>query len=167
MKPLLWTGTDSALGRCAGVVSLALAVLAAGSAAAGEPARASRDEVQALTVQAAQVVAADCALGEARERFMAPGEFLRGEVYVNVIDTNGTWRIYPPNPRNVGKSVLNAKDQDGRFLVQDIIRTAAEEGEGWVSYRWLNPATNRIEDKDSYVKAVPACGLIVYIGAYR
>lgn len=146
-------------------------LLAAALACAAFPAlaadqRPTPDQVRALTLKAAALVAAQ-GVDKVRETFHREGEFRFGEIYVNVIDANGTWLIYPPNPRNEGKSVLNVRDADGKLLVQEIIRVAQEKGEGWVEYQWLNPASNRIEPKMSYVKNVPERGAITYIGLYR
>lgn len=124
------------------------------------------EQAREITLRAAEIVARDGVDG-ARAQFHAQGPFRFGEIYVNVIDLNGTWLIYPPNPRNEGKSVLNVRDADGRLLVQDIIRTAIERGEGWVEYRWLNPASNAIEQKTTFVKLIAERQAIAYVGVYR
>lgn len=126
----------------------------------------SPEQVKDITLQAAELVATK-GIEAARIAFDTDGKFKFGEIYVNVIDANGTWLIYPPNPRNVGKSVLNAKDADGKFLVHEIIRVATEHNEGWVEYRWLNPVSNQIEPKLTYVKQVPQKQVITYVGVYR
>lgn len=146
------------------LVALAGLVGAAGAAWATE--RPDPEQVKALTTEAAKLLQSRD-LDQARRTFHADGPFRFGEVYVNVIDGNGTWLVYPPNPKHEGKSVLNVRDADGKLLVQDIIRTARDRAEGWVEYRWLNPVTNRIEPKMSYVKAVAGKDMIVYIGIYR
>ncbi|KIL98511.1 hypothetical protein CCC_01961 [Paramagnetospirillum magnetotacticum MS-1] len=143
---------------------LPLALGFAASALAAE--RPTQDQIQALTIKAAALVAAN-GVEKAKEAFHREGEFRFGEIYVNVIDANGTWLIYPPNPRNEGKSVLNVKDSNGKLLVQEIIQVARDKGEGWVEYHWLNPASNRIEPKITYVKNVPDKGVITYIGLYK
>jgi cytochrome c len=84
-----------------------------------------------------------------------------------VIDTAGTWLVYPPMPANEGRSVLQVRDATGKFLVQDIIKTASEQGEGWVEYRWMNPETKQVGPKVSYVKRVTGTELIVYVGIYK
>jgi cytochrome c len=122
--------------------------------------------VRALTLKAATLLA-DEGVEAARRRFHAQGEFRFGEIYVNVIDLNGAWVIYPPAPKNEGKSVLNVTDSDGKLLVKEIIKVAEDQGEGWVEYRWLNPASNRIEPKLTFVKRVPGKDLIAYVGLYR
>jgi signal transduction histidine kinase len=145
---------------------LAAALLLAAAPGLAADQRPTPEQVRALTLKAAALVAAQ-GTDKAREAFHRDGEFRFGEIYVNVIDGNGTWLVYPPNPRNEGKSVLNARDAGGKLLVQEIIRVAGETGEGWVEYQWLNPASNRIEPKMSYVRSVPERGAIVYIGLYR
>ncbi|MGE5515629.1 MAG: cache domain-containing protein [Bacteroidota bacterium] len=143
---------------------VALVALAAAPAWAAD--KPTADQIKALTLEAArQLQSGD--LETARRAFHAEGQFRTGEIYVNVIDGTGTWLIYPPNPKHEGKSVLNVRDADGKLLVQDIVRVARSQGEGWVEYRWLNPVSNRIEPKVSYVKYLPERDMVVYVGVYR
>lgn len=144
--------------------ALVVAVAAVGAAHAQK--KLSQDEVKALTLKAADLVTAK-GVDEAAKVFNAEGDYKFGEIYVNVIDFNGTWLVYPPKPEGVGKSVLNVKDADGKFLVQDIISVAKDKGEGWVEYRWLNPAVNQIQPKVTYVKRIPGKDLVTYIGIYK
>lgn len=147
------------------VAALVAAGLFAGPAAA-QSAKPSQDDAKALTIKAADLVAAK-GLDEAAKVFNADGEFKYGEIYVNVIDFAGIWKVYPPRPAGVGQSVVNVKDPDGKLLVQEIIALAKGTGEGWVEYRWLNPTSNRIEPKVTYVKRVPGQELIAYVGIYK
>lgn len=150
--------------KLAAVLLTAMLTLTVNAAWATE--KPTADEVKALTIEAAKLVQSG-GLDPARRAFHADGPFRFGEIYVNVIDGNGTWLVYPPNPKHEGKSVFNVRDADGKLLVQDIIRVARDKGEGWVEYRWLNPVSNRIEPKMSYVKAVPNKDMVVYVGMYR
>lgn len=152
------------------MLALAVGTLLSWTLSAAAPAGAvekpSGDQVKGLTLDAARLLQTRD-LEQARRTFHADGPFRFGEIYVNVIDGNGTWLVYPPNPKHEGKSVLNVRDADGKLLVQDIIRTARDKGEGWVEYRWLNPVSNRIEPKLTYVKQVPGKDMVVYVGMYR
>ena len=127
--------------------------------------KATQDEIKALVVKAADLVAAK-GIDEAAKAFTTEGEFKFGEVYINVIDTQGNWVVFPPKPENKGKSVLNFIDEDGKELGKDILNTGLK-GEGWTEYRWKNPATNTIQPKITYVKKVPGKDLIVYSGIYK
>lgn len=149
--------------RLFSVLALAAMMLAGAAQAADKP---TAEEVKALTLEAAGLLQGR-GLEAARRAFHAEGTYRFGEIYVNVIDGNGTWLVYPPNPKHEGKSVLNVRDADGKLLVQEIVATARTQGEGWVEYRWLNPVSNRIEPKLSYVKAVPGKDMVVYVGMYR
>ncbi len=126
----------------------------------------SPDEAKALALQAADLIVAK-GLDGARTVLHEEGQFKHGELYVNVINTAGTWLVYPPTPTSEGRSVLEVQDATGKFLVRDIIKTAGEQGEGWVEYRWANPATKKVGPKVSYVKSVPGTDLIVYVGVYK
>lgn len=126
----------------------------------------TQDDAKALTVKAADLIAAK-GLDEAAKVFNEKGEFNFGEIYVNVIDMDGVWRVYPPRPAGVGQSVINVKDPDGRFIVQDILAVAKDKGEGWVEYRWMNPTTNKIQPKVTYAKRVPGQDYVAYVGVYK
>lgn len=126
----------------------------------------SPEQVKALVQDAVTLISRD-GLDKARQVFHQSGAFRHDDIYVNVIDMDGVWRVYPPQPGGEGKSVLGVQDADGKFLVQDIIALAKKNGEGWISYRWLNPETKKIQLKQSFVKRVPGKDLVVYVGIYR
>ncbi|NYZ16748.1 chemotaxis protein [Azospirillum sp. RWY-5-1] len=161
----IFTGVRRTAGRLVTIALLAAGLLATGPAAA-QTARPTQEDAKALTLAAAELVAAR-GLEEATKVFNADGAFKYGEIYVNVIDFTGVWKAYPPRPAGVGQSVINVKDPDGKLLVQEIIKVAKDTGEGWVEYRWMNPASNKIEPKVTYVKRVPGQELIAYVGIYK
>ena len=147
------------------MLALILGTLLA-AAPAGAAEKPTGDQVKNLTLEAAKLLQSRD-LEQARRTFHADGPFRFGEIYVNVIDFAGTWKVYPPRPAGVGQSVINVKDPDGRFIVLDVLAFAKEEDEGWVEYRWLDAASNEIEPKLTYVKQVPGKDIIVYVGMYR
>jgi cytochrome c len=49
----------------------------------------------------------------------------------------------------IGKKLLDLKDQDGKYLIREMIGIASGPGSGWVNYKWPNPINNKIEDKTS------------------
>jgi len=145
---------------CAAAMLLATATV---SLAADKP---SADDAKALTVKAAELIGAK-GLDAARAVLHEEGEFKHGELYVNVINSAGTWLVYPPTPSAEGRSVIDIQDSSGKFLVRDIIKVAKDQGEGWVDYRWMNPATRQIAPKTTFVKLVPDTDMIVYVGVYK
>jgi signal transduction histidine kinase len=145
----------------------ALLVLILLTASAGfAQGQSTQDDAKALVLKAVDLIAAK-GLDGASPALHQVGEFRHDDLYVNVINTAGLWLVYPPGPSGEGHSVLQVQDATGKFLVQDIIKTAGAQGEGWVEYRWMNPATKQIGPKVSFVKRVPGTDLIVYAGIYK
>ena len=153
----------SAIRMFAGAVCALMLSLA--PALADEVKKPTREEVQAVTEKAAALIV-EKGLDDAGKAFNADGEFKHGEIYVNVIDYDGVWKVYPPRPAGVGQNVMNVKDPDGIFIVQEILKIAKDKGEGWVNYRWMNPASNKIEPKITFAKKVPGKDLVAYVGIY-
>jgi signal transduction histidine kinase len=147
------------------LVAAMLAVTMSMGVAYAQAKKLTQDEVKALTIKAADLIAAK-GLEEAEKAFSQEGDFKFGEIYVNVIDLNGNWVIYPPKPENKGKTILNFVDEDGKKLGEEILATG-KKGEGWTEYRWKNPATNTIQPKATYVKKVSGKDYIAYIGIYK
>ncbi|HYD30696.1 MAG TPA: cache domain-containing protein [Azospirillaceae bacterium] len=125
----------------------------------------TQEDAKRITEQAADLIAAK-GIEEAGKIFNQDGDFKYGEIYVNVINTKGNWVVYPPKPALVGNSVLAFADPDGKKLGQAILDTGLQ-GEGWVEYRWKNPASDKIEPKITYVKKVPGQDFITYVGIYK
>jgi signal transduction histidine kinase len=123
-------------------------------------------DVQQITLKAAALIK-DKGVDVGRKAFDADGEFKFGEIYVNVVSDKGLRLIYPPKPASENMDILQAQDVDGKFIVKELLEVAKTKGEGWVQYRWMNPATNKIAGKTTYVKAVPEREVIVYVGAYK
>jgi len=57
-------------------------------------------------------------------------------------------------PELIGKNMWHLRTPNGRLLFHEIARMVEEIGEGWIEYDWLNPFTDRLQTKLSYVKAV-------------
>ena len=68
-------------------------------------------------------------------------------------------------PALIGKNLMGLKDQDGKYLVRELIEIANGQGSGWINYKWPNPLTNKIEDKSSYVEKMG--DYVVGVGIYK
>ena len=79
-------------------------------------------------------------------------EFHDRDLYPFVYDLNGVNVAHGARPALIGKSLISMKDQDGKYLIQEMIGIAKGSGSGWIDYKWPNPISNRIEDKTSYVE---------------
>ena len=93
------------------------------------------------------------------------GKFVKGELYIFVLDPKGVMLAHGGNAKLVGKTVLEMKDSEGTFLTKDHI-AVAKKGGGWSKeYKWTNPTTRKIETKIAYLE--PAGDLAVGCGFYK
>ncbi len=73
------------------------------------------------------------------------------DMYVFVLDANGTYLAFGGNQSKVGTRVQDIAGIDGQGLVDDIINQAHLEP-GWVEYDITNPLTGRVQTKMSFVQ---------------
>ncbi len=86
--------------------------------------------------------------------------------YFFVMDTDGLMYVHPERPELVGKVQVNLTDSEGRKIIQEIIRMAREQGEGYYSYLWPKPGEDAPESKLTYFKYHPKWKWILCTGAY-
>jgi signal transduction histidine kinase len=79
-------------------------------------------------------------------------EFHDRDLYVYIYNLSGLCVAHGARPALIGKNLIDIRDQDGNYLIRAHIEIAKGSGSGWVSYKWPNPQTNKIEDKTSYVE---------------
>lgn len=93
------------------------------------------------------------------------GSFHDRDLYPFVYDLSGRCVAHGARPALIGKNLLDLKDQDGKYLIREMIGIARGSGSGWVYYKWPNPINNKIEDKVSYVEKMG--DYFVGVGVYR
>ncbi|HET7493317.1 MAG TPA: cache domain-containing protein [Bradyrhizobium sp.] len=93
------------------------------------------------------------------------GSFHDRDLYPFIYDLSGRCVAHGARPALIGKNLLELKDQDGKYLIREMIAIARGPGSGWVNYKWPNPLTNKIEDKTSYVEKMG--DYFVGVGVYR
>ena len=92
-------------------------------------------------------------------------EFHDRDLYPFIYDMTGTCVAHGARPALIGKNLIELKDQDGKYLIREIIDTANGSGTGWIDYKWPNPLNNKIEVKSSYVAKMG--DYVVGVGIYR
>jgi cytochrome c len=93
-------------------------------------------------------------------------EFRDRDLYPFVYDVNGLSVAHGANPQMVGKLWITTKDQDGNYLIQEMVDIAHGVGSGWVDYKWPNPLTHKIQDKSAYVEKL-GDRYFVGVGIYK
>ena len=77
---------------------------------------------------------------------------VKNEVYVYVIDSKGVILSHSTNKLLIGQQFLDIRDADGKLFYQEIIKEAAKNSSGWVTYKTMNPVSKRVERKDCFFK---------------
>jgi len=93
-------------------------------------------------------------------------EFRDRDLYPFVYDAQGVSVAHGANAKMVGKLWISIKDQDGNFLIQQMLAIMREPGSGWVDYKWPNPLTHKIQDKSAYIEKL-GDRYFVGVGVYR
>jgi cytochrome c len=93
-------------------------------------------------------------------------KFIKGELYIFVVDFKGLVLAHGGDEKLVGKSMYDLKDSDGDYFIRKFIDSAKNKGEGWVNYKWSNPVTKKIDLKSTFVKAVPGKKYFLGCGIY-
>lgn len=92
-------------------------------------------------------------------------DFHDRDLYPFIYDMTGINVAHGARPALIGKNLMDLKDQDGKYLIREMVAIAKGPGNGWVNYKWPNPLTNKIEDKTSYIEAMG--DYFVGVGVYR
>lgn len=84
----------------------------------------------------------------------AEGEFNRGELYIFCKASNGVMVAQAANPKLVGRNFGNILDPDGKSPDKELDRVAKAYGQGWATYRWINPVSKKVQMKSVWVVQV-------------
>jgi cytochrome c len=94
------------------------------------------------------------------------GGFIVDDMYVVVQDLKGTMVHHSTLSKLNGRNVMKLKDADGKVFNKDMLDALAGSDNTWVRYKWSNPKTKKIGQKNSYVHKVGS-DLIFIIGYYE
>jgi cytochrome c len=149
-----------------------IALFAVAAILAASPARAAsefgtRDEAVAMVRRVEQMVATagvDATFKAVDDK--ANKEFHDRDLYPFIYDMTGRCVAHGARPALIGKNLIDIKDQDGHYLIREMIRLTKNGGSGWVDYKWPDPLTNKIEDKSAYVEKLGS-EYFVGVGIYR
>lgn len=85
--------------------------------------------------------------------------------YFFVYDGAGINLVHPIQPELVGQNLIDLTDPNGDLIIQNLLRLA-ENGGGYHRYQWNKPSLGQLEDKLSYVVALPKWGWMLGTGLY-
>ncbi len=94
------------------------------------------------------------------------GEFIKGELYVFIIDFDGVMISHGVKDSLDGKNLSKLRTPEGKYFIQEMIKVSKEKGEGWVEYKWTHPQTGKVTPKASLAKKIPGKDMLVGAGLY-
>jgi signal transduction histidine kinase len=113
---------------------------------------ATKDEAVALVKQAIAHVA-EVGIAKAAPEFMDhSGKYVDRDLYLIVIDKDGTRVVHGQNPKLVGKPYYDSVDVNGKAYGKDVQQIATGSGTGWVSFAFKDPITGKVLPKEAYVE---------------
>jgi signal transduction histidine kinase len=94
------------------------------------------------------------------------GPLRKGSLYVFAVDFKGRFVGHPVQADLRGQDGWELQDAKGKFITQDFIKIATEQGQGWSEYWWLRVNEPSPTLKKTYIKRVPGEDLLVGAGFY-
>jgi cytochrome c len=138
--------------------------------AAGAPATAATYGTRAEAVAMVKRVQEEFKKDGAQAAFKAVTDkstkpFHDRDLYAFIYNLSGVCVAHGARPALIGKNLIDLKDQDGKYLIREMVAIAKGKGSGWIDYKWPNPITNKIEDKSSYIERMG--NYFVGVGIYK
>jgi cytochrome c len=113
---------------------------------------ATKDEAVAL-VHHAIARAAEVGMDTAKPEFMDHGgKFVDRDLYLIIIDKDGTRVVHGQNPKLVGKTYYDAVDVNGKAYGKEVQQISEGPGKGWFSFTFKDPITGKLLPKENYVE---------------
>lgn len=131
---------------------------------AGFAAAASKADAEGMVKKGIAFVKANGKEKAIAEFSNPAGQFVKGELYIFVVDPKGLILAHGANAKLINKNMIDIKDAAGKPFMQDIVKVG-KQGSGWVEYQWTNPVSKKIEQKIAYVQATG--DLILVCGIYK
>jgi cytochrome c len=145
------------------IAMVAVAFLA-GTTIASANEKVTKDDAVAMVKKAVALIKA-----EGQEKAYADishsGQFVNGGLYAIVSGYDGVTLAHPTNPKLIGKNMIDAQDVDGKYFSRDMTELAHKHASFWYTYKFVNPATKKIEVKDMYCESLSTSR--VCAGVYR
>ena len=78
------------------------------------------------------------------------GRFHDRDLYIKVFDLDGRLLAHGQRQDLIGKLLIDLKDPDGNLFVRERVELARQQRSFWQNYKFMNPATKKVEPKEMY-----------------
>ncbi|WP_395702611.1 methyl-accepting chemotaxis protein [Aquabacterium sp.] len=125
----------------------------------------SADEAKALVERAFALVKSRGLAAAHATLHDAGSGYVDRDLYIFVVDRQGTYRVHGAKPAMEGKRVHEVPGINGDKFVEDAFAAAGGTG-GWIDYDIVNPGTGAVQPKASFVVQLDP-QLVIGCGVYR
>ena len=145
------------------MIAVAMGLVASTTIASA--ANETKEDAIAMVKKAVAAIKAEGAAKAYPEIDKVGGPFTKGGLYVFVLDFKGTTVAHGANPKLIGKNLIAVPDVDGKLFVKAMVDDAKTKTSFWEDYKFVNPATKKIEPKAVYCERVDQA--IACAGVYK
>ena len=145
------------------VVAVALAMPCA--AVYGQESRATRGEAEKMVKKGVEFLKKNGKTKAATEMTAPSRTFVDRDLYLVIYDVNGNCIAHGQNGRQAGKSLIDAKDADGKLYVKERVELAKAKPKFWQDYKFSDPITKQVLPKQMYCEKEG--DLLVCGGVYK
>lgn len=131
-----------------------IALLTPAFAGEAPPTSEQANAVEALVIKAATQVEKEGKTAAFTEFRKKDSEWLHGDTYLYAYDSKGNVLLNAAFPQREGTNIAGQKDAKGKPFQDEILKVAATQGAGWVSYMFPKPGQTQPSEKWAYVKKV-------------
>ncbi|APT32985.1 motility and Chemotaxis [Methylobacterium phyllosphaerae] len=78
------------------------------------------------------------------------GQFHDRDLYITVLGLDGRVLAHGQRADFIGQNLIDAKDPDGKLFIKERSDLALHNASFWQRYKFMNPATQKVEVKDMY-----------------
>ena len=98
---------------------------------------------------------------------LRPIRFNDGTGYYFATKLNGYEELFADKPELEGKSLIDMRDTNGKYVIKDMIELIKEKGEGFYEYTWTKPnVQGRDFPKIAFIKLFEPFGWLIGTGEY-
>jgi cytochrome c len=94
------------------------------------------------------------------------GPLRKGSLYCFAMDFKGRFVAHPVQEDLRSHDAWELQDAKGKFITQEFIKIAKEQGQGWSEYWWLRVNEKTPTLKKTYIKRVPGEDMLIGAGYY-
>lgn len=122
-------------------------------------------DAEALVKEAVSYAKTQGAYKLIKEANTPGGAFRKGELYIWIVDMEGVMLANGANPKLVGKDASEKADSDAIHYAQEAVKIAEGPSKGWFTYKFTNPVTREVQQKQCYVERLDE--IVIACGAYK